>query len=383
MRRGSSSRTSATPTSASTRRRGRRRARCVEQRPRQATAARGGARGGPGQLRDARHRDRDRRRGRLDAARQADRQPRADRADHAAARCTARRTRRSRPALPLGLVLRQPPAGPGRAAGLAVIAASASDGAAAPSVPRPGPRGWPGRGGGRVAPTSRPRRSGAATTVQVCGLWPFAAGTGSPMVGVPLGPQPALGRDAVRGPDLVVSAREPDLEPVDVRARQGRAWARAAWSRRMALGLTGYGVLPMVLGDLKPDYVDLIEALGGQVIKLGRGRGHLNVLDPGEAIAAADRLTGPGARAGPRRRARPPPHDGRGADHDPARRRRRPTTRRCSSTARSGSSTSATTACPVLADLIRGARRRARRAARGRARPRRPRALPRRHATRC
>ncbi|MCZ2803574.1 hypothetical protein O2W18_00470 [Modestobacter sp. VKM Ac-2983] len=38
--------------------------------------------------------------------------------------------------------------------------------------------------------------------------------------------------------------------------------------RRMALGLAGYGVQPMVLGDLRPDYVDLIEALGGQVLRL-------------------------------------------------------------------------------------------------------------------
>ena len=70
-------------------------------------------------------------------------------------------------------------------------------------------------------------------------------------------------------------------------------------------------MLPLVLGDLKPDYVDLIEALGGQVIELGRGRGHLNVLDPGEATAAADRLTGQARGAGARRRPRPPAHDGR------------------------------------------------------------------------
>ncbi len=62
--------------------------------------------------------------------------------------------------------------------------------------------------------------------------------------------------------------------------------------RRMALGLSGYGVMPLVLGDLKPDYVDLIEALGGQVVRLGRGRGHLNILDPGEATAAAEQRTG-------------------------------------------------------------------------------------------
>ncbi|WP_239063160.1 LAGLIDADG family homing endonuclease [Streptomyces sp. SID13031] len=67
--------------------------------------------------------------------------------------------------------------------------------------------------------------------------------------------------------------------------------------RRMALGLAGYGVMPLVLGDLKPDYKDLVVALGGQVIELGRGRGHLNVLDPGESRRAALRLTGSARQA--------------------------------------------------------------------------------------
>ncbi|UGQ13508.1 type IV secretory system conjugative DNA transfer family protein [Yinghuangia sp. ASG 101] len=67
--------------------------------------------------------------------------------------------------------------------------------------------------------------------------------------------------------------------------------------RRQALGLAGYGVNPLVFGDLKPDYVDLIRGLGGQVISLGRGRGRLNVLDPGEAAGAALRLTGEARRA--------------------------------------------------------------------------------------
>ncbi|WP_238177142.1 hypothetical protein [Kribbella sp. VKM Ac-2566] len=43
--------------------------------------------------------------------------------------------------------------------------------------------------------------------------------------------------------------------------------------RRMALGLAGHGVQPLILGDLKPDYRDLIEALDGQVIDLAPGRG--------------------------------------------------------------------------------------------------------------
>ena len=38
--------------------------------------------------------------------------------------------------------------------------------------------------------------------------------------------------------------------------------------------------------------MDLIRALGGNVVQLGRGQGTLNVLDPGSAVAAAQRLTG-------------------------------------------------------------------------------------------
>jgi hypothetical protein len=62
--------------------------------------------------------------------------------------------------------------------------------------------------------------------------------------------------------------------------------------RRITLGLVGYGVFPLVLGDLKPDYADLIAALGGQVVRVGRGLGGINVLDPGEMGAAARLLSG-------------------------------------------------------------------------------------------
>mgnify|MGYP001757846126 FL=1 len=59
---------------------------------------------------------------------------------------------------------------------------------------------------------------------------------------------------------------------------------------RMAVGLAGEGTLPLVLGDTRPDYVTMTERLDGQVISLGRNKGALNVLDPGEAPEAARRL---------------------------------------------------------------------------------------------
>ena len=162
--------------------------------------------------------------------------------------------------------------------------------ATAPVVARPGPRGWSGRARGQssylqAAPEWR------GTTVQACGLWPFAAGTGSPMIGVPIGRNLLSGATLCADPISWFQTANLIHNPsAFVLGKPGLG--KSSLCRRMALGLTGYGVLPLVLGDLKPDYVDLIRALGGQVIELGRGRGHLNILDPGEATAAAARLQG-------------------------------------------------------------------------------------------
>ena len=158
------------------------------------------------------------------------------------------------------------------------------------AAPLPGPRGWNGRGRGS-SPYIQAADEWRGTTVQVCGLWPFAAGTGSPMIGVPLGRNLLSGATLCADPiSWFQRARLISTPSMFVLGKVGLG--KSSLVRRMALGLTGYGVLPMVLGDLKPDYVDLIRALDGQVIELGRGRGRLNILDPGEARAAADRLTG-------------------------------------------------------------------------------------------
>src|SRR5699024_11744711 len=52
---------------------------------------------------------------------------------------------------------------------------------------------------------------------------------------------------------------------------------------RMAVGLSGYGVIPLLLGDTRPDYTKMVDQLGGQVITLGRNRAALIVLVTGEA----------------------------------------------------------------------------------------------------
>ncbi|GAB2718035.1 ATP/GTP-binding protein [Kitasatospora kifunensis] len=164
-----------------------------------------------------------------------------------------------------------------------------------PRERRPGARGWPGYGAGSVGYVEAPAEW-RGTTVQVCGLWPFAAGSGTPMVGVPLGQNLITGASLCCDPISWFQRAKLLLNPSEfVLGLPGLG--KSTLVRRQALGLAGYGVLPMAFGDLKPDYVDLIRALGGQVITLGRGRGYLNVLDPGEATAAAARLTGDRRRA--------------------------------------------------------------------------------------
>lgn len=160
---------------------------------------------------------------------------------------------------------------------------------------RPSPRGWPGRGRGAATFVQAPQEW-RGTTVQVCGLWPFAVGTGTPMVGVPLGRHIHTGATLCCDPISWFQRAKLISNPsCFVLGKPGLG--KSTLVRRMATGLAGYGVIPLVLGDLRPDYVDLVEALGGQVIRLGRGRGALNVLDPGEATAAAARLRAAGFAA--------------------------------------------------------------------------------------
>lgn len=157
---------------------------------------------------------------------------------------------------------------------------------------RPGPRGWFGHGRGTASYIEAPDEW-RGTTVQVCGLFPFAVGTGAPMIGVPLGRHLVTGATLCCDPVSWFQRAKLISNPsAFVLGKPGLG--KSTVVRRMATGLAGYGVMPLVLGDLKPDYLDMVRALGGQVITLGRDRGFLNVLDPGEATDAAARLRAAG-----------------------------------------------------------------------------------------
>lgn len=155
---------------------------------------------------------------------------------------------------------------------------------------RPGTRGWRGAGRGHAVYVQAPDQF-RSTSVQVCGLWPWSVATGTPIVGVPLGPSILTGATVCADPISWFQRAQLISNPsMFMLGKPGLG--KSSLAARMALGLAGFGVTPLVLGDLRPDYVGLVQALDGQVIRLDRTGGSLNPLDASGMLAAAVRLTG-------------------------------------------------------------------------------------------
>jgi len=136
---------------------------------------------------------------------------------------------------------------------------------------RPGVRGWRLPGGGHVPWVEAPPEY-RGTTVQVCGLWPFSAGSGTPTDGVPLGKHQLTGATVCGDPIMWFLSRRISNPSAFVLGRPGLG--KSTLVRRIVNISAAFGIIPLILADLKPDYPDLVRALGGQVIEVGRGRGH-------------------------------------------------------------------------------------------------------------
>jgi hypothetical protein len=134
-----------------------------------------------------------------------------------------------------------------------------------------------------------------APTVQGCGLFPFLVGSGAPQHGVPLGPHLFDGESVCLSPLAWLERRWVTNPTVFVLGQPGIG--KSSLVKRLVVGETAMGTLPLVLGDVKPDYVGVVQALDGQVIRLGRGMDQLNPLDAGPLAAAADQLQAAGRPA--------------------------------------------------------------------------------------
>ncbi|MEV0732373.1 ATP/GTP-binding protein [Polymorphospora sp. NPDC050346] len=163
---------------------------------------------------------------------------------------------------------------------------------------RPGRLGHTGPGGGRWSYVEAPTEY-RGTTVQVCGLNPFALGSSTPMIGVPLGRHIYSGSAVCFDPiSWYTRARLINNPSVWIEGEPGMGKSTAV--RRMVLGLTAQGVTPLILGDLKPDYAQLVRALGGQVLRVGPGLDRINPLDAGpwrQVLERVDERTAATVRA--------------------------------------------------------------------------------------
>ncbi|CED91296.1 ATP/GTP-binding protein [Actinomyces succiniciruminis] len=105
------------------------------------------------------------------------------------------------------------------------------------------------------------------------------------MVGVPLG-------RVIDGPGMLCADHISWFERGLVSAPSAmvlglNGLGKSSLVRRIVLGHAYQGIHSMVLGDIKPDYVDVVRAMGGQVIEIGHGKSGVNPLDPGNVDEAA------------------------------------------------------------------------------------------------
>lgn len=159
--------------------------------------------------------------------------------------------------------------------------------ASTPPLVRPSSRGWRHRFGGHTSSVPVPVEW-RGTSHQVPGLWPFSAGDGTPVDGVPLGTSLTTG--TVVADDVFTSfelgrARSPYGMVLGL-----NGLGKSSLVRRMAVGSSAFGIMPWILGDVKNEYAPMIRALGGEVFSVAPGKAGINVLDVTQAVDAADKL---------------------------------------------------------------------------------------------
>ena len=136
-------------------------------------------------------------------------------------------------------------------------------------------------GGGGVTPLPR-IHDYRGTSVQVCGLYPFVAGGTPPPVGVPLG-RATDGTGAVCA-DPISWFQKGLISAPSAMVLGLNGLGKSSLIRRMVLGGEAFGIHSMVVGDVKGEYADVIDALGGQIISIGHGKTGLNPLDGGLSL---------------------------------------------------------------------------------------------------
>jgi len=127
-----------------------------------------------------------------------------------------------------------------------------------------------------------------ATSTQVAGLFPFVAGSGSPSTGTPVGRHMLWGETVCLSPLGWLRGGLVTNPGMFVLGQPGTG--KSALVHRLITGEVAAGSRVLIMGDTKPDYTAHISALGGQVIRIGRGMDRINPLDAGPLGQILDQL---------------------------------------------------------------------------------------------
>jgi len=186
---------------------------------------------------------------------------------------------------------------PGRAATVVPAPATSNPPAPGPGphpavnrvIPLPPAWGWKIADAGRAV-TITPGPEYQATTTQLCGLFPFVAGSGTPAAGTPVGRHQLWGEVVCLDPLAWLRTGLVTNPGVFVLGQPGTG--KSALVKRLISGALAFGTKVLILGDTKPDYARLVGYLGGQVIRIGRGLDRINPLDAGPLGAALRAMSG-------------------------------------------------------------------------------------------
>ncbi len=126
-------------------------------------------------------------------------------------------------------------------------------------------------------------RTFTAGTDTAAQLFPFVCGAGAPRDGIPVG-EHLQWRETVHLDPFAWLARGITTNTGMFQLGQPGT-GKSAFAKRQIVGMVAAGVRPVIMGDPKGEYTSLVRALGGQVIRVGRGLDRINPLDSGSLHA--------------------------------------------------------------------------------------------------
>ncbi len=157
------------------------------------------------------------------------------------------------------------------------------------------PRGLQGKGAGFVAVQSGSEQWQTTTNLG-CGFNPNVVGAAAPVIGTPLGRHVTTGAEVACDP--LAWFREGIIANPSTFVLSLPGLGKSTLIRKMLMGSVAAGHCPMIAGDIKGEYVGFCEQVGGQVITVGHGVGHLNPLDVGALGRVVPQLEAENARRG-------------------------------------------------------------------------------------